>query len=92
MIAKIKHSSYRVRLASLILVFLVSRATGQYSQALCRLLRIAVTLCGNPYSFRSIKRHYTLLLVPFNAAETVILLAIQSQLFAVDFGSPIVFF
>jgi len=43
MIAKIKRSSYRVRSTpQLIRLFLVLRATGEYSQAYFRLLRITI--------------------------------------------------
>jgi len=50
-----------MRLASLMLVFVVSIATGQYFQAYCSLLLSPVTICCDncqSYRNRPIRRHY----------------------------------
>ena len=44
MIAMIKHDGRKMRLTSLMVVFLISRATGQYCQTYCRMLLIAVAV------------------------------------------------
>jgi len=40
----IKHGGRKMRLTSLMVVFLISRATGQYCQTYCRLLLIDVAV------------------------------------------------
>jgi len=43
-IAMIKNGGRKMRLTSLMVVFLISRTTGQYCQTYCKLLLIAVAV------------------------------------------------
>jgi len=77
---KIKHSGCRMRLASLMLVFVVSIATGQYFQAHCSLLlTAAVTICCDncqSYRNRPIRRHYFRLSLLLEEKDLLVRIAI----------------